>query len=66
MAQRPGWGALRALQDRRSCGFASERYELLVRPGPRMGEAALVLADCLLTLGPAAPARPAAPRSKAR
>jgi iron complex transport system substrate-binding protein len=72
MARRPGWGALRALQDRRSCGFAGERYELLVRPGPRMGEAALVLADCLLTIGsagpaaPAAPARLAAPPSKAR
>jgi len=52
MAQRPGWGALRALRERRSCGFASDRYELLVRPGPRMGEAAAVLADCLAALSP--------------
>ena len=51
MARRPGWSALRALRDGRSCGFASERFELLVRPGPRMGEAAARLADCLVGLG---------------
>jgi len=50
MARRPGWSALRALHDGRSCGFASERFELLVRPGPRMGEAAARLADCLAGL----------------
>lgn len=47
MKKRPGWSSLRALQDRRTCGFPSRRYELLVRPGPRLGEAAGVLADCL-------------------
>ncbi len=50
MAKRPGWAALRALQDGRVCGFSSERYELLIRPGPRMGEAAGVIADCLVGL----------------
>lgn len=50
MPQRPGWRALRALKARQSCGFAGERYELLVRPGPRMGEAAAVLADCLVAM----------------
>lgn len=49
MASRPGWQALAALQGQ-SCGFASERYELLIRPGPRMGEAALAIADCLAGL----------------
>ena len=34
----------------RSCGFGVDRYELLIRPGPRMGEAALVLADCLVAI----------------
>lgn len=48
MPKRPGWAALRALRDGRSCGFAGDRYELLVRPGPRMGEAAGVIADCLV------------------
>jgi iron complex transport system substrate-binding protein len=50
MARRPGWDALHALKDERSCGFASARYELLVRPGPRMGEAAGVIAECLVGL----------------
>lgn len=51
MAARPGWSALPALQAQRVCAFAGARYELLVRPGPRMGEAALQLADCLAGLG---------------
>jgi iron complex transport system substrate-binding protein len=50
MRKRPGWAALRALTQGSSCGFASERYELLTRPGPRMGEAAGVLADCLVAI----------------
>jgi iron complex transport system substrate-binding protein len=51
MAQRPGWAALRALQRQQLCSFANERYEVLVRPGPRMGLAALQLADCLAAIG---------------
>ena len=50
MPKRPGWSTLRALQRGQSCGFGVERYELLIRPGPRMGEAALVLADCLVAI----------------
>lgn len=51
MPRRPGWAKLNALRDRRICGFSRERYEVLVRPGPRLGEAAQLLADCLLALG---------------
>jgi iron complex transport system substrate-binding protein len=50
MPGRPGWAALRALQTGQTCGFASDRYEILIRPGPRMGEAARLLADCLVGL----------------
>ena len=49
MPSRPGWHTLRALRGR-SCGFEPERYEVLVRPGPRLGEAALTIADCLAGL----------------
>ena len=49
MPDRPGWQGLAALKDQ-SCGFATERYELLIRPGPRMGEAALAIAECLAGL----------------
>ena len=50
MPRRPGWSTLRALKSGQSCGFGLDRYELLIRPGPRMGEAALVLADCLVAI----------------
>ena len=50
MPVRAGWAALSALKRRRSCGFDGPRYELLIRPGPRLGEAAQVLADCLVGL----------------
>ncbi len=53
MPGRPGWARLTALRDHRVCGFSNERYEVLVRPGPRLGEAAQLLADCLLALGTA-------------
>jgi iron complex transport system substrate-binding protein len=53
MPKRPGWKALRALGAHQACGFPSQRYELIVRPGPRMGEAAGVLADCLVSIAKA-------------
>jgi iron complex transport system substrate-binding protein len=57
MAQRPGWDTLHALREGRSCGFTPEHYEVLTRPGPRMGEAAQVLVDCLVGLAEPMPAR---------
>ena len=50
MPRRPGWASLPALQQRRSCGFDLEHYEMLVRPGPRLGESAQAIADCLAAL----------------
>jgi iron complex transport system substrate-binding protein len=55
MPRRPGWSTLRALRDGRTCGFPTATYEVLVRPGPRMGEAAAALADCLARLPPPKP-----------
>jgi iron complex transport system substrate-binding protein len=51
LLQRPGWNALRAVQQQRLCSFDSARYDMLVRAGPRLGEAALVLSDCLARFG---------------
>ena len=48
---RPGWAALAAMSDQRLCGFETAQYDMLIRPGPRMGEAAGLLADCLARLG---------------
>ncbi|HEU4459890.1 MAG TPA: helical backbone metal receptor [Methylibium sp.] len=50
MAARPGWASLRALRASRACALPSARYELLIRPGPRLGEAADLLVDCLAAL----------------
>ncbi len=58
MPRRPGWSALHALRDGRTCALPGDRYELLVRPGPRMGQAASALEDCLAAM----PARPSATR----
>lgn len=54
MPQRPGWDQLQALQAKRQCGFTADRYDVLVRPGPRLGEAAELLAGCLAALPKAA------------
>ena len=51
MPGRPGWQAITALQSGRSCGFAEARYELLVRPGPRLADAGELIADCLVKIG---------------
>lgn len=48
---RPGWQAVPAVQRRRLCGFDAATYEMLTRPGPRMGESAAVLAGCLERIG---------------
>ncbi|KPF46671.1 ABC transporter substrate-binding protein [beta proteobacterium AAP121] len=56
MPARPGWGSLRALHAGRHCGFASEPWDTLVRPGPRLAEGAELLADCLAGLAGRTPA----------
>ncbi len=50
MAQRPGWAGLDALRRGHVCAFDAARAEMLVRPGPRLGEGAAAIADCLAGL----------------
>jgi iron complex transport system substrate-binding protein len=52
MAGRPGWDRLPAVQRGWLCGFDSAQGDVLVRPGPRLGEAAGLVVDCLLKLKP--------------
>ena len=47
MARRPGWSALKALRDQRSCGFAAAQWDALVRAGPRLADGAEAIAECL-------------------
>jgi iron complex transport system substrate-binding protein len=72
MLARPGWQSMRAVRAGRVCRFAEDEAHVLVRPGPRMAEAARIMARCLQSVGPvtqpaslvpAASAVPAAPRA---
>ena len=52
LEQRPGWGNMRAVREGRICRFKAEDSDVLVRPGPRMGEAARLMAHCLQNKAP--------------
>jgi len=45
--KRPGWSALHAVKRQRICAFTPAQGDVLVRPGPRLGEAAQIIAQCL-------------------
>ena len=47
LEQRPGWSGMRALREKRLCIFTSAESDVLVRPGPRMAEAARIMARCV-------------------
>jgi iron complex transport system substrate-binding protein len=51
MAQRPGWSSMKALREQRVCVFTEAESDVLVRPGPRMAEAARVMARCISEKG---------------
>lgn len=51
LADRPGWAQMRAVREHRLCAFAPAESEVLVRPGPRMAEAVLLMAACLQRMG---------------
>jgi len=46
----PGWQHLTAVQQGRVCAFRDPEADILVRPGPRMGEAARIMVACLRRL----------------
>jgi iron complex transport system substrate-binding protein len=47
LEQRPGWAGIRAVREGRICRFSAEESDVLVRPGPRMDEAARLMAKCI-------------------
>lgn len=51
LEQRPGWAGLRALREHRLCIYTEAESDVLVRPGPRMAEAARLLARCIAAKG---------------
>ena len=48
LMQRPGWKSIPAIEANRICFFSAAQSDVLVRPGPRMGEAAALIADCAM------------------
>ena len=55
LATRPGWSRMDAVRQGRICALSSADMDVLSRPGPRVGQAAMVLAHCLQDHAPAAP-----------
>ncbi|RZI68855.1 MAG: ABC transporter substrate-binding protein [Variovorax sp.] len=55
MAARPGWAGMEAIRRGRSCSFAPTRFDVLMRAGPRLDEAADAVVECLSVLGSAQP-----------
>lgn len=47
MLERPGWSSMAAIKNNRICAFAPAEQDVLVRPGPRLAEAAHIMANCL-------------------
>ena len=57
MQARPGWPGMRAMREQRVCHFKPQDSDVLVRAGPRMAEAARLMAQCIAT-SPNAKGRP--------
>lgn len=51
MKERPGWSNIRAIRDNGLCVFALKQSDIMARPGPRMAEAANIMAKCLVDKG---------------
>ena len=47
MVPYPGWSSVKAVRDKRICVFGVADSDVVVRPGPRMAEAARLMAGCL-------------------
>lgn len=47
LRQRPGWARIAALRSGRVCALDAAQADVLMRAGPRIGEAANLLVDCL-------------------
>ncbi len=55
MMQRPGWKALQALKQDQLCVFDQTAADVVMRAGPRLAEAAHLIAGCLQRLAKVAP-----------
>lgn len=51
--QRPGWDKITAIREHKVCVYTAAQGDVLARPGPRMAEAAQIMAGCLRTMSQA-------------
>ncbi len=59
LASRPGWERIRALREKRICRFDSDAGDVVARPGPRVGEGAMLMVRCInQALAAALPVKP--------
>lgn len=47
MSNYPGWQGIKAIRSQNICAFTPDEADIMVRPGPRMDEAARIMARCL-------------------
>ncbi|CDS54978.1 Vitamin B12 ABC transporter, B12-binding component BtuF [Polaromonas sp. CG9_12] len=47
MATYPGWSSIKAVKQQRICVYGVDESDVVVRPGPRMAEAARIMANCI-------------------
>ena len=52
MVPYPGWASMRAIRGNRLCVFGPGDSDVVVRPGPRMAEAARIMAKCMADKAP--------------
>ncbi len=55
LVARPGWARMKAIKAGQVCALQTADYDVLSRPGPRLGQAATVLARCLAGVRASAP-----------
>ncbi len=51
LAQRPGWAQMAAIRSKQVCELTAEQSDIVVRSGPRMAQAARILAQCIARRG---------------
>lgn len=47
MVPYPGWSSIKAVKEQRICLLGTDESDVVVRPGPRMAQAARIMAQCL-------------------
>ena len=47
LRERPGWSRMRAIREGRVCALTAAQGDVVMRPGPRLAQAARIIVDCI-------------------